>query len=80
MSPSDAEGGVCTPFEPLRKAVGQLVGINRFSSASEQWQVLKSASDLADDISGLSVIMGMGMPPSEDVRPTAMTLRLSELV
>jgi hypothetical protein len=63
---SQTEGQTCAPFEPLRKAIGKLVGVNRFLSAAEQWRVLKSASDLAEDITGLSVILGLGIAANND--------------
>ena len=45
--------------EPIRKAIGTLVGVNRFSSAREQLAVLGGASELADSLTGLSLVMGL---------------------
>lgn len=56
---SDSPDARCPPYEPIRKALGRLVGINRFKSAKEQWAVLEGAADFAESISGLGLVLGI---------------------
>lgn len=49
----------CQPFEPIRKAIGNVVGINVFSSPSQQLSMIKNATDFADSFNGLSFLFSV---------------------
>ena len=49
----------CQPFEPIRKAVGNIVGINVFSSPSQQLSMIKNATDFAESFNGLSFLFSV---------------------
>ena len=50
----------------VRKAVGQLVGLNRFSSAKEQWAMLSGAAGLAESLTGLGLVLGLDDAEPDD--------------
>jgi hypothetical protein len=56
---SEAADARCPPYEPIRKAIGRIVGLNRFKSAKEQWAVLEGAADFAESLSGLGLVLGV---------------------
>jgi len=49
----------CQPFEPIRKAIGNIVGINVFSSPAQQLSMIKGATDFADSLNGLSFLFSV---------------------
>lgn len=49
----------CQPFEPIRKAIGNIVGINVFSSPSQQLSMIKNATDFAESFNGLSFLFSI---------------------
>lgn len=49
----------CQPFEPIRKAIGNIVGINVFSSPSQQLSMIKNATDFAESFNGLSFLFSV---------------------
>lgn len=56
----------CQPFEPIRKAIGSIVGINSFQSPSQQLSCLKSATDFADSFNSLSFLFSIEGKGSDD--------------
>ena len=49
----------CQPFEPIRKAIGKMVGINVFSSPAQQLSMIKNATDFAESFNGLSFLFSV---------------------
>ena len=49
----------CQPFEPIRKAIGNIVGINVFSSPAQQLSMIKGATDFAESLNGLSFLFSV---------------------
>lgn len=49
----------CQPFEPIRKAIGNIVGINVFSSPAQQLSMIKNATDFAESFNGLSFLFSV---------------------
>ena len=49
----------CQPFEPIRKAVGNLIGINSFSSPAQQLTAIKNATEFAESFDGLSFLFSV---------------------
>ena len=47
------------PFEPIRKAIGKIVGINVFSSPAQQLSMIKNATDFAESFNGLSFLFSV---------------------
>jgi hypothetical protein len=56
---SDSSDSRCAPYEPIRKALGAIVGVNRFKSAKEQWALVEGAADFAESVSGLGLVLGL---------------------
>lgn len=56
----------CQPFEPIRKAVGNLIGINVFSSPAQQLTAIRNASEFADSIDGLSFLFSVDSNKDEN--------------
>ena len=49
----------CAPFEPIKKAIGGLVGVGRFVSAKQQIAMLGNTGALSETM-GLTLLFGGG--------------------
>jgi hypothetical protein len=47
------------PFEPIRKILAQIIGVDLFSSQDEQIMALKTFSEDKDTLSALALIFGI---------------------